>query len=73
MPLSRSKRPRQPLKRLRRMKLPKNVTYGLVALLAAWQATEFSLEYRALIGALVAGVMGFLSPEAINSLRDDDA
>lgn len=44
------------------MKLSKATTYALIAFLAAWQATEFSLDYRAILGALVAGVMGGLSP-----------
>jgi hypothetical protein len=44
------------------MKLSKTTTYALIAFCAAWQATEFSLEYRAILGALVAGLMGGLSP-----------
>lgn len=44
------------------MKLSKATSYALIAFLAAWQATEFSLDYRAILGALVAGVMGGLSP-----------
>ena len=43
--------------------LPKQVSFGLVAFLASWQATEFSLEYRSIMGAIVAGLMGFLNPE----------
>lgn len=43
-------------------KLPKSVTYSLIAFMAAWQATEFALEYRAVMGAVVAGAMGFLNP-----------
>jgi hypothetical protein len=50
------------LKRLNGMKLSKTTTYALIAFCAAWQATEFSLEYRAILGALVAGLMGGLSP-----------
>ena len=42
--------------------LPKPVAYALVAFLAAWQATDFSLDYRALMGSLVAAAMGFLNP-----------
>jgi hypothetical protein len=52
------------------MKLTKAASYALIAGLAAWQATEFSLEYRAIIGALVAGLMGALSP---NFVPDKDA
>lgn len=44
------------------MKLSKTTAYALIACLAAWQATEFSLDYRAILGALVAGLMGGLSP-----------
>ena len=43
--------------------LPKPVSFGLVAFLASWQATQFSLEYRSIMGAIVAGLMGFLNPE----------
>lgn len=42
--------------------LPKPVAYALIAFLAAWQATDFSLDYRAIMGALVAAAMGFLNP-----------
>jgi hypothetical protein len=44
------------------MKLTKTTTYALIAFMAAWQATDFSLDYRAILGALVAGLMGGLSP-----------
>lgn len=44
------------------LKLSKATTYALIAFCAAWQATEFSLDYRAILGALVAGLMGGLSP-----------
>ena len=43
--------------------LPKPISFGLIAFLASWQATQFSLEYRSLMGAIVAGLMGFLNPE----------
>jgi hypothetical protein len=49
-------------KNLDGMKLTKTASYSLIAFFAAWQATEFSLEYRAIMGALVAGFMGLLSP-----------
>jgi fluoride ion exporter CrcB/FEX len=49
------------LKSLNGMKLTKTASYALIAFFAAWQATEFSLEYRAIMGALVAGLMGGLS------------
>jgi hypothetical protein len=44
------------------MKLPKTVAYALIAFMAAWQATEFALDYRAIMGSIVAGLMGWLNP-----------
>ena len=44
------------------MKLPKTVAYALIAFMAAWQATEFALDYRAIMGSIVAGLMGYLNP-----------
>jgi hypothetical protein len=58
------------------MKLSKATTYALIAFFAAWQATEFSLDYRAVMGALVAGLMGGLSPNYVpgqDELNDYDA
>ena len=58
------------------MKLSKATTYALIGFLAAWQATEFSLDYRAILGALVAGRMGGLSPNyqpAAHELDEYDA
>jgi hypothetical protein len=50
--------------------LPKPVSFGLVAFLASWQATQFSLEYRSIMGAIVAGLMGFLNPELSSKSSD---
>lgn len=36
---------------------------GLIALLAAWQATNFALDYRAILGAVVAAGAGWASPK----------
>lgn len=47
--------------------LPKPISFGLIAFLASWQATQFSLEYRSIMGAVVAGLMGFLNPELTGS------
>jgi hypothetical protein len=47
--------------------LPKPISFGLIAFLASWQATQFSLEYRSVMGAIVAGLMGFLNPELAGS------
>lgn len=44
------------------MKLPKTVAYALIAFMAAWQATDFQLDYRAIMGSIVAGLMGYLNP-----------
>lgn len=46
--------------------MPKPISFGLIAFLASWQATDFSLEYRSIMGAIVAGLMGFLNPELSN-------
>lgn len=48
------------------MKLSKSAAYALIAFCAAWQATEFSLDYRAILGALVAGLMGGLNPNHVS-------
>lgn len=53
-------------KKLSYNNLPKPISFGLIAFLASWQATEFSLEYRSVMGAIVAGLMGFLNPELSN-------
>jgi hypothetical protein len=37
--------------------------------MAAWQATEFALDYRAVMGSIVAGLMGWLNPGK-NSTED---
>jgi tetrahydromethanopterin S-methyltransferase subunit E len=51
--------------------LPKPISFGLIAFLASWQATEFSLEYRSVMGAIVAGLMGFLNPELSGNTPTD--
>ena len=50
--------------------LPKPVAFGLVAFLASWQATQFEITYRSLMGAIVAGLMGFLNPELAQNSKD---
>jgi len=54
------------------MRLTKAASYALIAFFAAWQATEFSLEYRAVMGACVAGLMGLLSPNGAASTTETD-
>jgi len=55
------------------MKLPKTVAYALIAFMAAWQATEFALDYRAIMGSIVAGLMGWLNPgkNAVDASAED--
>lgn len=53
--------------------LPKPVVYGLIAFMAAWQATNFELDYRAVMGAIVAGAMGVLNPTASQTEDSIDA
>jgi tetrahydromethanopterin S-methyltransferase subunit E len=54
-------------RKIRMTNLPKPISFGLIAFLASWQATQFSLEYRSVMGAIVAGLMGFLNPELASS------
>jgi hypothetical protein len=54
------------------MKLPKTVTFALIAFLAAWQATQFSLDYRAVMGSVVAGLMGYLNPGKNAAITESD-
>lgn len=42
----------------------KSALMGLIAFLAAWQATDFALDYRAVLGAVVAASMGAMNPNA---------
>lgn len=41
----------------------KPALYALGAFLAAWQATDFSFDARAVLGALTACVLGYASPK----------
>lgn len=41
----------------------KPTLYALGAFLAAWQATDFSFDARAVLGALTACVLGYASPK----------
>jgi hypothetical protein len=40
----------------------KQVLLAAIAFLAAWQATDFALDYRAVLGAIVAASMGAMNP-----------
>ena len=37
--------------------------FAVVAFGAAWQATNFALDYRSILGAVVAAAMGAASPK----------
>lgn len=37
--------------------------FGLAAFLAAWQATNFDLDYRAVLGAVTCAILGYVSPK----------
>lgn len=39
--------------------------YALLAFLAAWQGTEFALDYRAVLGSIVAAGLGYASPKKV--------
>jgi Na+/H+ antiporter NhaD/arsenite permease-like protein len=41
----------------------KAALFGLTSFLAAWQATNFDLDYRALLGALTCATLGYVSPK----------
>lgn len=38
---------------------------GTAAFLAAWQATNFDLDYRAVLGAVTCAVLGYISPKKV--------
>ena len=45
--------------------IEKHLKQGLFAVgafLAAWQATDFALDYRAVLGALTAATLGAMNP-----------
>ena len=44
------------------MKNPAVLTIG--AFLAAWAGSEFALDYRAILWAVVAGVFGYAKPKS---------
>ena len=45
------------------MKNLKPVAFAVVAFLAAWQGTNFALDYRAVLGSIVAAALGYASPK----------
>jgi hypothetical protein len=42
----------------------KQLSLAAIAFLAAWQATDFAPDYRAVLGAVVAASMGAMNPNA---------
>ena len=40
----------------------RGILLSLVGFLAAWQATDFALDYRAILGAAVAALVGYANP-----------
>lgn len=39
--------------------------YALLAFLAAWQGSQFDLDYRAVLGAVVAAGLAGANPKAV--------
>lgn len=44
-------------------KFQKQLVFALFAFLAAWQGTDFDLDYRSVLGAAVAAYFGFKVPK----------
>ena len=40
----------------------KQALFAAGAFLAAWQATDFALDYRAVLGAVTAATLGAMNP-----------
>ena len=47
----------------------KQALFAVGAFLAAWQATDFSLDYRAILGALTAATLGAMNPDKTDKTR----
>ena len=47
----------------------KQVSLAAIAFLAAWQATDFALDYRAVLGAVVAASMGAMNPNVKSKIK----
>ena len=47
----------------------KQALFAAGAFLAAWQATDFSLDYRAVLGALTAATLGAMNPNKTRKPR----
>jgi hypothetical protein len=47
----------------------KQFSLAAIAFLAAWQATYFALDYRAVLGAVVAASMGAMNPNVKTKVK----
>ena len=47
----------------------KQFSLAAIAFLAAWQATDFALDYRAVLGAVVAASMGAMNPNVKTKIK----
>jgi len=47
----------------------KQLSIAAIAFLAAWQETDFALDYRAVLGAVVAASMGAMNPNAKTKVK----
>lgn len=47
----------------------KQLSLAAIAFLAAWQATDFALDYRAVLGAVVAASMGAMNPSVKTKVK----
>lgn len=42
----------------------KQIVFAVGAFMAAWQGADFSLDYRAVLGAITAAIIGAANPKA---------
>jgi hypothetical protein len=54
-------------------KLPKPAAFALIAFMASWQATDFSVDYRAVMGSLTAAIIGYLNPKPAETEQSEPA
>lgn len=43
----------------------KPLIFAVTAFLAAWQATDFDADYRAVLGAITCALLGYGSPKKV--------
>ena len=51
------------------MKNIKPAAFAVMAFLAAWQGTDFALDYRSVLGSIVAAALGYASPKTLTQSR----